>query len=83
MTGALRRGSLRGTALLAGLAGYGFSIAMLVGPLVQFFVSITPKRVLALRGWASIAQASDLGVRSHGERITVSATEHAEIASLR
>ena len=30
MTGALLRGSLRGTALLVGLAGYGFSMAMMV-----------------------------------------------------
>jgi uncharacterized membrane protein YczE len=30
VTGALRRGSLRGTALLVGLAGYGFSMAMMV-----------------------------------------------------
>lgn len=30
MTGALTRGSLRGTALLVGLAGYGLSMAMMV-----------------------------------------------------
>jgi uncharacterized membrane protein YczE len=55
--------------LLGGTVGAGTVLyAFGIGPLVQFFVRITPKRVLAVGGWASVAQASDLGVRSHAER---------------
>jgi hypothetical protein len=39
-----------------------------IGPLVQLFVRITPKRVLAVSGWASAAEASDLGVKSSARR---------------
>jgi hypothetical protein len=39
-----------------------------IGPLVQLFVRITPKRVLAVSGWASVADASDLGVKTSGRR---------------
>jgi hypothetical protein len=35
-----------------------------IGPLVQLFLRITPKRVLAVSGWASVAESSDLGVKS-------------------
>jgi hypothetical protein len=39
-----------------------------IGPLVQLFLRITPKRVLAVSGWASVAEASDLdGNRESGE----------------
>jgi hypothetical protein len=48
-----------------------------IGPLVQLFLRITPKRVLAVSGWASVAEASDLGVK-----VAPGATNHAEIASL-
>jgi hypothetical protein len=48
-----------------------------VGPLVQFFVRVTPDRLLAVSGWASIAQAGDLGTKrsdgrtkSHTNRLT-------------
>jgi uncharacterized membrane protein YczE len=55
--------------LLGGTVGAGTVLyALGIGPLVQLFVRITPKRVLAVSGWASVAQASDLGVRSHAER---------------
>jgi uncharacterized membrane protein YczE len=67
--------------LLGGTVGVGTVLyAFGIGPLVQFFVRITPKRVLAVSGWASVAEASrrrattavadasDLGVRSHAER---------------
>ncbi len=64
--------------LLGGTVGVGTVLyAFGIGPLVQFFVRITPKRVLARSGWASVADASDLGVE------TARAHEHAEIASLR
>ncbi|MFI5507405.1 YitT family protein [Mycobacterium sp. NPDC051804] len=55
--------------LLGGTVGVGTVLyAFGIGPLVQFFVRITPKRVLAVSGWSSVAEASDLGVHSHGER---------------
>jgi uncharacterized membrane protein YczE len=55
--------------LLGGTVGVGTVVyAFGIGPLVQFFVRITPKRVLAMSGWASVAQASDLGVKSIARR---------------
>ena len=39
-----------------------------IGPLVQFFVRITPKRVLARSGWAFVPAAGDLGVKSSAGR---------------
>jgi uncharacterized membrane protein YczE len=55
--------------LLGGTVGVGTVVyAFGIGPLVQFFVSITPKRVLAVSGWAAVAQASDLGVKSIDRR---------------
>ena len=45
--------------LLGGTVGVGTVLyAFGIGPLVQFFVRITPKRVLAHSGWASVAEAS-------------------------
>ena len=45
--------------LLGGTVGVGTLLyAFSIGPLVQFFVRITPKRVLARSGWASVAKAS-------------------------
>ena len=44
--------------LLGGTVGVGTLLyAFGIGPLVQFFVRITPKRVLAHSGWASVAEA--------------------------
>jgi uncharacterized membrane protein YczE len=55
--------------LLGGTVGVGTVLyAFGIGPLVQFFVRITPKRVLAVSGWASVAQASDLGVKTMAGR---------------
>jgi uncharacterized membrane protein YczE len=55
--------------LLGGSVGVGTLLyAFGIGPLVQLFLRLTPKRVLAVSGWASVAQASELGVNSHGER---------------
>jgi uncharacterized membrane protein YczE len=55
--------------LLGGTVGVGTVLyAFGIGPLVQFFVRITPKRVLAHTGWASVANASDLGVKTGAGR---------------
>lgn len=55
--------------LLGGTVGVGTVLyAFGIGPLVQFFVRITPKRVLAVSGWSSVAQASDLGAPTTARR---------------
>jgi len=55
--------------LLGGTVGVGTVLyAFGIGPLVQFFIRITPKRVLAVSGWAPVAQASDLGAETVGRR---------------
>jgi hypothetical protein len=55
--------------LLGGTVGVGTVLyAFGIGPLVQFFVRITPKRVLARSGWAPVAVASDLGVKTSAGR---------------
>lgn len=55
--------------LLGGTVGVGTVLyAFGIGPLVQFFVRITPKRVLAVSGWSSVAQASDLGAQTIARR---------------
>jgi uncharacterized membrane protein YczE len=52
--------------LLGGTVGVGTLVyAFGIGPLVQMFVRLTPKRVLAVSGWAFTA---DLGVVRHAER---------------
>jgi uncharacterized membrane protein YczE len=64
--------------LLGGTVGVGTVLyAFGIGPLVQFFVRVTPDRLLAVSGWASIAQASDLRTKrsdgrnkSHTNRLT-------------
>ncbi len=57
--------------LLGGTVGVGTVLyACGIGPLVQFFVHITPKKVLARSGWASAAAASDLGAESAAGRAT-------------
>jgi uncharacterized membrane protein YczE len=51
--------------LLGGTVGVGTVLyAFGIGPLVQFFVRITPKPILAVSGWANVAQASELGARA-------------------
>jgi uncharacterized membrane protein YczE len=55
--------------LLGGTVGVGTVLyAFGIGPLVQLFVRITPKRILAVSGWSSVAQASDLGAQTTGRR---------------
>jgi uncharacterized membrane protein YczE len=55
--------------LLGGTVGVGTVLyAVGIGPLVQMFLRITPKRVLAVSGWASVADASDLGSKGSAER---------------
>ena len=55
--------------LLGGTVGVGTVLyAFGIGPLVQFFVRITPNRLLAVSGWASVAQASDLGAQTDARR---------------
>ena len=50
--------------LLGGTVGVGTLLyAFGIGPLVQLLLRITPKRVLAVSGWASVADASDLAVK--------------------
>src|SRR4029078_6194437 len=50
--------------LLGGTVGVGTVLyAFGIGPLVQLFLRITPKQVLAVSGWASVAEASDLGAQ--------------------
>jgi len=45
--------------LLGGTVGVGTLLyAFGIGPLVQFFIRITPRSVLARSGWASVAEAS-------------------------
>jgi uncharacterized membrane protein YczE len=45
--------------LLGGTVGVGTVLyALGIGPLVQFFVRITPRRVLTVSGWAPVAEAS-------------------------
>nr|WP_090341581.1 hypothetical protein [Mycolicibacterium malmesburyense]CRL71610.1 integral membrane protein [Mycolicibacterium malmesburyense] len=44
--------------LLGGTVGVGTVVyAFGIGPLVQFFLRITPERVLAVSGWAAVAEA--------------------------
>jgi hypothetical protein len=55
--------------LLGGTVGVGTVVyAFGIGPLVQLFVRLTPKRVLAVSGWAAVAEASELGVKSNARR---------------
>ena len=55
--------------LLGGTVGVGTVVyAFGIGPLVQFFVRITPERVLVVSGWACVAQAGDLGAETVGRR---------------
>jgi uncharacterized membrane protein YczE len=51
--------------LLGGTVGVGTVLyAFGIGPLVQLLLRVTPKRVLSVSGWASVAGVGDLGVKS-------------------
>ncbi|HKV19615.1 MAG TPA: hypothetical protein VJR50_11320 [Mycobacterium sp.] len=51
--------------LLGGTVGVGTVLyAFGIGPLVQFFIRITPKRLLAHSGWASVAAARSVNTMS-------------------
>jgi uncharacterized membrane protein YczE len=55
--------------LLGGTVGVGTLLyALGIGPLVQLLLRITPKRVLAISGWASVAEASESSVKRRGTR---------------
>jgi uncharacterized membrane protein YczE len=55
--------------LLGGTVGVGTVLyALGIGPLVQLILRITPKRVLAVSGWASAADASHLREKPHATR---------------
>jgi len=55
--------------LLGGTVGVDTVLyALGIGPLVQLFLRITPNRVLAVSGWASVAEASDLGAETPARR---------------
>ena len=56
--------------LLGGTVGVGTVLyAFGIGPLVQLFLRITPKRVLAVSGWSSVAEASDFGSQTGARRV--------------
>jgi uncharacterized membrane protein YczE len=55
--------------LLGGTVGVGTVLyAFGIGPLVQFFIRVTPRSVLAHSGWAFAAVAGDLGVKGSARR---------------
>jgi uncharacterized membrane protein YczE len=55
--------------LLGGTVGVGTVVyAFGIGPLVQLFVRITPQRVLAVSGWAAVAEAGELRATKRAER---------------
>src|SRR5829696_5202817 len=55
--------------LLGGTVGVGTVLyAFGIGPLVQLILRITPQRLLAVSGWASVAEASELGVKTSDRR---------------
>lgn len=50
--------------LLGGTVGVGTVLyAFGIGPLVQLVLRLTPERLLAVSGWASVVEASDLGAQ--------------------
>ena len=56
--------------LLGGTVGIGTVVyAFGIGPLVQLFLRLTPRRLLAGSGWASVADASDLGAQPDAQRM--------------
>ncbi len=63
--------------LLGGTVGVGTVLyAFGIGPLVQFFVKITPNSLLAHSGWASAAAASDLGAKTGAGRTKTRRIRH-------
>jgi uncharacterized membrane protein YczE len=55
--------------LLGGTVGVGTVLyAFGIGPLVQLFIRVTPNKVLAHSGWASVMAGSVLGVESRARR---------------
>jgi uncharacterized membrane protein YczE len=55
--------------LLGGTVGVGTVLyAFGIGPLVQLILRITPQRLLAVSGWAPVAEASELGVKTSDRR---------------
>lgn len=57
--------------LLGGTVGVGTVLyAFGIGPLVQLLLNITPRRVLAVSGWASLAKAGDRSAQT-GRRCPV------------
>jgi uncharacterized membrane protein YczE len=55
--------------LLGGTVGVGTVVyAFGIGALVQLFVRITPKRLLAVSGWAAVAEATELGAQTGARR---------------
>src|SRR5262245_776099 len=55
--------------LLGGTVGVGTVLyAFGIGPLVQFFIRITPKRLLAHSGWATVTAKSDPGAEIDARR---------------
>ncbi|HET6735756.1 YczE/YyaS/YitT family protein [Mycobacterium sp.] len=70
--------------LLGGTAGVGTVVyAFGIGPLVQLFVRITPERLLAVSGWAAVAEASELGVKGSAERYRARRSRVATSAELK
>ncbi len=50
--------------VLGGTVGVGTVLyAFGIGPLVQLILRLTPERLLAASGWASVAESSDLGAQ--------------------
>lgn len=55
--------------LLGGTVGVGTVLyAVGIGPLVQLVLRLSPRRVLAVSGWAAVARASDLGAQTDAGR---------------
>lgn len=65
---AIEASALTASWLLGGTVGVGTVYAFGIGPLVQLILRVTPARVLARSGWAAVANSSDLGTASRGER---------------
>ena len=72
-------GWLLGGSVGAGTVVYAFGI----GPLVQFFVRITPKRWLAVSGWAAVAEASELGIEGGSGKRGIDSTRVEEMVGER
>jgi uncharacterized membrane protein YczE len=73
--------------LLGGTVGVGTVLyAVGIGPLVQFFVWMTPKRILARSGWASVAEVhrrreTTSVAEAHRRRETTSVAEKSDLGA--